>query len=178
MNESESFMEIKKKNKKPKYKVKFWTESGGCSRSDNLTCTNSKWIRKMILDDIGYNPYLYFWYGQYIDIQNTRNKKKIQLYSKDQKHIKMNLILDGKNYSSIDEFDQFSETHEMITNGLFIGGEIIEFDEKKQINDQTFAYIKMAFKKKFKGDFEMNKHLEHELFLEITINFTFLEKIR
>lgn len=164
------------KNKMKGYEVHFWTESGGISRSDYEHAETLQSVKELIYNDLINFPYGSFWYGEYIDIKNLDTGKEVQIYTHDKDcPIKMKLTINGETYNTIeevkkeseiklneisDEEEEYEDIFEIVTDGLFNGGEDVSTSD--DLTEATLTFT----------DDNGN-----EFYLEYKIDYSFLDNM-
>ena len=144
--------------------VEFWTKAGGCNRHDSFPVSSTQEIKDLIFDDLKENPYINFWYGQYIDIENLSTGKTIQIFTHDENSpIKTKLTINGKTYYGDIFDDDENDIFEIVTNGLFEGGEVILAN--KELTEAKLLFIN--------DDPDNN----YEFYLDYKIDYNFLNDL-
>ncbi len=152
---------------KKRFKITFWTESGGCSRFETKKSDTLDEIKTLIAEDLTEEPYINFWYGQYIDIKDRKTGEEFQIYTHDNHPIKMKICVNGKTYDSMEALETEEEdeeieksTYDTVTEGMFAGGETIE-------KNDDLTDVKMIFR----GE-------GYDFSLEYVIDYAFLDEFR
>jgi len=144
------------------YKVSFWTEPGGVSRYEEEKVETIEDVKKMIFEDLIESSYINFWYGQYIDIENLSTGKKIQIYTHDENSpIKTKLTINGNSYNNDINNIMDMNIFEIVTNGLFDGGEVILIN--KELTEAKLLFIN-----------DPGNDNNYEFYLDYKIDYDFL----
>lgn len=144
------------------YKVTFWTEPGGVSRYEEEKAETIEDVKKMIFEDLIESSYINFWYGQYIDIENLSTDNKIQIYTHDENSpVKTKLTINGNSYSGDIFDDDENDIFEIVTNGLFEGGEVVLIN--KELTEAKLLFIN-----------DPDNDTEYEFYLDYKIDYDFL----
>jgi hypothetical protein len=128
-----------KVSERSRYKIKFYTESGGCCVEEEETAKTTKGVKRAIYEFAKGSPYLFCCYGIHIDI--TGKGKKIKLNTDDGAKcpIRTWVTKDGRAVKSQDT--------ERVENALFgKEGEVI-------LEKDDMSRLKLKFKRGYEVDY-------------------------
>lgn len=151
--------------------VDFWTEAGGCNRHDSFPVSSTQEIKDLIFDDLKENPYINFWYGQYIDIIDPgcppEDRQRLYTHDKDGP-IKMKLTVNGNSYPSMDslknvinENSDDESLYDIVTDAFEMDTSDTPIEILEESPDKTYLKLRLG-------------HDECEMILEYTIDYSLL----
>lgn len=124
------------------YRIHYWTHPGGCTRDETLVFNTFVEVKQDIVKDIVANPYINFWYGQFIDVyQDERRIVRLDTNSHECP-ITFKLYFDNYMFTSLNaipEIDDEFDLAEYIADALFANESECTINDDDSSITLTFA---------------------------------------